>query len=1086
MPHLRVYSQILQTLLLILLAIDIYGAEKVLVNEEITTRINAHHGPLISDSDSLFLNQKKLNKDIDYTVDYSSGIFNLKNFQPSVADTLKIFYAPLPNWLRQRYGIVAESAPRSKENQNKDFKSVKPIINSPVSSRLQVNGAKKFSVFSETTGSSRFDQSLELTINGELTPGLQISGSVSDREYYSSSGSINSTISELDKINLKIKSKHLQAEIGDLEIYQLSGYGQPNIKQVSGLEVSFQNSKTSILATVARPRGRLETLSFNGSDLIQGPYRLFARGSINNIVPGSEKVWLNGRLLEKGADKDFTIDYSLATITFSPKVPVDSRSRIEVDFEPLSENYQKEYYRLQTGLALADSVYSFEFGYLHEGDNKNRLKIGQLSPADKLTLESIGDSTELAWSDGATADTSGSYVERFDSNGNRYFEYIGENLGDYSVLFSSVGNGLGEYQYIGSGVYQYVGAGFGEYLPQVPIPVPASEDYFNAGLIFKPIQNGMVSLKMQQSIYDQNLFSKLDDKNKAGGNYSFTALYGAAPGLKSKKTGGAVTVDFTGKKFKNISRQNHPDLGRIFLLPDSLDRTKDKVEIRAASSIILPTPYSLLFSGGLLDYKNKFNSGYGEIAIFPNNEKMILPTLSYRRLRAGLDSLGTEYHGRSDLFAADWNYSAGNTLDIQAGIKHNRRTNRYNVNKQGTTERDYNFGLKYKTVELKYEKYNEDTLITSWQNQLKRDRIILVYGGKITGIKTDLYLTTQRLKQNQLTQNQLMARIKYSYSPSGRNYSIGGSYSLSDENRYERGLRYIEVEPGFGKFIFEDSQYIPDPNGNYIEIEEILSNQAAVKKGERSFNLFYNPDNLYLRFGSNITEELLSDGQRTALWIVPFLSDSKESYLYRRLYYTSDIKLVRSSGFYIINLSGSYNFESRRVGGVDFEKYEQVLKTTIRQKSGSWYFSQEGSYFKYQRDSYYLSAGNIDGYKISVSTIKNIANSQISGELSFRSAEDDNGSQSKQYSAKIAPALRFANRGETVVSIMGYFQELTGGNFSSYRLTENLSGKKGGVWSIRSEYRVGRDIKFVLSFGGRFSDQRKPRNTGRGELIASF
>ncbi len=1086
MPHLRVYFQIFQTLLIILLAIDIYGAEKVLVNEEITTRIVVHYGPLISDSDSLFLNQKKLKRDIDYTVDYNSGIFNLKNHQPLAADTLKIFYTPLPSWLRKRYGIVAESVIRSKEGQNKAFNQVEPLITSPVSSRLQVNGAKKFSIFSETTGSSRFDQSLELTINGELTPGLQISGSVSDREYYSSSGSINSTISELDKINLKIKSKHFQSEIGDLEIYQPSGYGQPNIKQVSGLEVSYQNQKTSILATVARPRGRLETFSFNGSDLIQGPYRLFARGSINNIVPGSEKIWFNGRLLEKGADKDFTIDYSLATITFSPKVPVDSRSRIEVDFEPLSENYQKEYYRLQTGLALADSVYSFEFGYLHEGDNKNRLKIGQLSLADKLILENIGDSTDLAWSDGATADTSGNYVERFDSGGSRYFEYVGENLGDYSVQFSSVGNSLGEYQYVGSGVYQYVGAGFGEYLPQVSIPVPASEDYFNAGFKIKPIQDGIVSLKIRQSIYDKNLFSTIDDKNKTGGNYIFSALYGATPRLNSKETGGAFTVDFTGKKFKNISRQNHPDLGRIFLLPDSLNRSEDKIEIEAASSIVLSTPYSLLFSGGLLDYKNRFNSGYGEISIYPNNENAILPTLSYRRLRAGFDSLGNEYLGRGDLFAADWNYSAGNIIDIQAGIKQNRRTNRYNVNKRGTTERDYNLAMKYKTVELKYEKYNEDTLISNWQNQLKRDRIVLVYGGKITGIKTNLYLTTQKLKQNQLSQNQLMARIKYSYTPSGDNFSIGGSYSLSDENRYERGLRYIEVEPGFGKYIYEDSQYIPDQNGNYIEIEEILSNQASVKKGERSFNLFYNPENLYFRLSSNITEELLSEGQRTALWIIPFLSDKKESYLYRRLYYTSDIKLMRSSGFYIINITGSYNYESRRVGGADFEKYEQVLKITIRQKSGSWFFFQEGSYFKYQRDSYYLSAGNIDGYKISASTVKNIANSQISGELSFRSARDDTGSESKQYSAKFAPALRFANRGETVLSIMGYFQELTGGNFSSYRLTENLSGKKGGVWSIRSEYRVGSDIKFVLSFGGRFSDDRKPRNTGRGELIASF
>ena len=216
-----------------------------------------------------------------------------------------------------------------------------------------------------------------------------------------------------------------------------------------------------------------------------------------------------------------------------------------------------------------------------------------------------------------------------------------------------------------------------------------------------------------------------------------------------------------------------------------------------------------------------------------------------------------------------------------------------------------------------------------------------------------------------------------------------GSYSLSDENRFERGLRYIEVEPGFGKFIFEDSQYIPDPNGNYIEIDEILSSQAPVKKGERAFNLYYNPKEIYLRFGSSITEELLSEGKRTALWIIPFWSDKKQSYLFRKLYYTGVIKLLRSTGFYIVNLSGSYTFESRRIGGLDFEKFEKILKTTIREKSGNWHFRQEGSYFEYLRDSYYLSAGNVNGYKIGTGVIKHFSESQINGSLFYRQAEDE-------------------------------------------------------------------------------------------------
>ncbi|MCP4706028.1 MAG: hypothetical protein GY865_15625 [candidate division Zixibacteria bacterium] len=1083
MPHLRVKFYLI---IIVLMCTTVFGAQKTYVNEEVISRLKIHNGPIVSLSDSLFLNNKKLNRDVDYRIDYFSGIVTLQNYQPQFIDSLKIFFTPLPNWLRKMYGVQPEHTDRTTITPTNRFKPNEPLINSAISSKLQISGAKKFSILSETIGSSRFDQSLELSIKGELSPGLQISGSVSDREYYSSYGSINSTISELDKINLKIESKHFISEIGDLEIRQQSDFGQSDVKQVSGLEVAYKSKKMSMLATVARPRGRQETIRFSGRDLVQGPYRICVGSSIHPIIPGSEKVWFNGQLLEKGAEKDYSIDYSLATITFSPKVPVDSRSRVEVDFEPLNDSYQKEYYRFQTGLVSSDSVILFEFGYLHEGDNKNRLKTGELSAESKILLEGIGGNSELAWSDGAVPDSAGNYVERFDTGNNQYFEYVGDSQGDYSVRFSPVGENKGEYQYVGAGIYHYVGFGFGEYLPQVSIPIPIKEDYFNAGLLFKPAENSQVSLKIHQSLYDRNLFSTLDDNNNTDGKYIFSGRYGALPNLNSKQFGLSINADYTGKHYKFYTRKNIPDLERKYLIPDSLDILEDKIEVSTASSIILPTPYSILISGAILDLKNKFNSGYGEISIYPNSENSLFPTVSYRRLRADLDTSGVSYKGKGDTYDASWKYLISNSTEIKAAYNQSRRSNHYFSGKQGTTERQYNIAIKYKSAELRYEKYDEDTLVNNWQNQIKRNRIILAYNGKISGIKSNIYLTAQKLRQNQIDQNQLMAQIKYSYTPSISNLSIGGSYSLSDESRYERGLNYIEVEPGFGKFIFEDSQYIPDQFGDHIKVEEILSNQATVKKGERSFDLFYNPKDIYIRLGSNITEELLANGKRGALWIIPFLSDGKESYLYRRLNYKSDIKMIRYSGYYIINLSGSYKYESRRVGGADFEKYEQVFKTTIREKAGRWHFSQEGSYFKYQRDSYYLSAGNIDGYKIKADVIRYFGGSQVNSELYFRSARDKSGSKSKQLSVKIVPALRFANRGETVISVMGYFQELDGGDKYSYRLTENLSGKKGGVWSLRSEYRVGSDIKFVVSFGGRFSDDRKPRTTGRGELIASF
>ena len=77
-----------------------------------------------------------------------------------------------------------------------------------------------------------------------------------------------------------------------------------------------------------RPRGRFKSVGFRGQDRVQGPYRISADNVIESIVPGSENIWVDGHLLERGADKDYLMDYPAATVTFMPRNMIDSRSRI--------------------------------------------------------------------------------------------------------------------------------------------------------------------------------------------------------------------------------------------------------------------------------------------------------------------------------------------------------------------------------------------------------------------------------------------------------------------------------------------------------------------------------------------------------------------------------------------------------------------------------------------------------------------------------------------------------------------------------------------------------------------------------------
>ncbi|UCD95440.1 MAG: hypothetical protein JSU69_05155, partial [Candidatus Zixiibacteriota bacterium] len=512
----------------------------------------------------------------------------------------------------------------------------------------------------------------------------------------------------------------------------------------------------------------------------------------------------------------------------------------------------------------------------------------------------------------------------------------------------------------------------------------------------------------------------------------------------------------------------------------------DQREFTGASSVMLPGSHNLHPTSCFLDYEDQFASYTGTVAIYPDTGVQLLPSLSYTRITSRLDTTGLRLKGEDEILAGKLAWHAGEKSSVDAAFNYDRRWNQYSRELRGTTEKQYVLTVGYQTAALTFEHYDEDTLVSDWADLMRRDRATFSVTRRMGQVKGDLYLVGQKLTRENLTEEQLLARTSLSYSSAKRNLSVGVSYSLSDENRFERGLRYIEVEPGQGKFIFSDGQYIPDPEGNFIEIEEIHSNQASVKKGEKSFNLTYNPDDIYLKLLSNSSDEVLANGTRNVLWILPFYSDNGQPYWQRKLLYQGELKLLRLGGYYLINLSASYNFESRLIGGTDFEKYEKTFRAGFNESSGDWRYIQEGTYFEYQRDSYYSSPGNIEGFKLALSVIRTFVGGQINSSFSYRFAEDQAQSSSKQFVLTVNPLFRFVAGGETSIKIQAYRQLLDAVGTISYRLRDNLYGERGIIWSIRSDYKVRRNLKFTVSFNGRHSDDRKPRIIGRGELIASF
>jgi len=1064
---------------------DLPAAERKIPASPSTTRVRIHPGMIITGSDSIYVNAGILSRDREYTIDYLNGIVYF-NTDFSDNDTLTIIYTPLPSWLKKRYGLdpdISRETPYEIPLSGIE-KEIPPRY--PSASTMTIQGAKKFSLLSRTGETSQFNQSLELSLQGEISPGLEISGAVSDQGYDPAYGFLNSRISELDKLNLEIKSRAFQAGIGDLEMTETTDRGYPVMKRFSGMRAALQVNKFSVMSAFGRPQGRFTTSKFTGLNNIQGPYRLTAENIVAPVVPGSEIVWLNGRRLDRGADKDYIMDYSSATITFTSRVPVDSRTRIEVDFEPLTSDYQKEMYRFSTAFADHDSTLFLGFDLIDEGDNKNRLKSGDLSQSDIARLEAIGDSVSRNFKPGEIEDTLGDYILATDSLGDQYFQYVGDSLGDYRVSFTAVPSGTGDYIYEGADRFRYVGKNRGDYLPQIRIPVPANERFYQTQVRFKPGKIANVGMTVRQTDYDRNLFSSLDDNNNIGRQYHLLAETGHIPEKSIGRSGARLSVKITDEHFVPRVRSDQPDLARKFYFPENFSSDKGQEEFDFAGALGLPGPYNLHLSTGLLDYDDRFNSYFGIITIVPSTNFRFLPKLFYHRLKAELDSTGRQRPGNYEGFGGALTHALYDRLNLDLQFHWRRGWNHYQLELKGTTETDLSAAIRYRSFAFEVQHYLEDTLDVDWRTQFKSSRAVISFVDQESPLKKSVYIVGRKTGLEDAEEYRLMGRFDIAYNSIPKNLAVESSYSLSDESRFERGLRYLEVEPGQGKFILDNDQYIPDPQGNYIEIEELHSRRTAVKKDAKSFMITCTPDDFYLRLLSNSTEELLPEGRRSLFWLIPFISYDNQPCLFRKLLYTGEVKLIRTADYFIVNLSASHNLESRRLGESLYERYDNVLKAKFHQPYRNWLFFQDGTVFKSLRDGYFSSPGNIRGYQLAAGVARILKVTQINGSFAFRHAVDDKQSKSDLFIVVLDQKIRSFRTGQTQIEIEGYLQSLSSRGPVSYRLTDNHDGRKGLNWSLRFDNEIKKDLKIMISFRARHAEGRTPEFFGKGEVIASF
>jgi hypothetical protein len=331
-----------------------------------------------------------------------------------------------------------------------------------------------------------------------------------------------------------------------------------------GTEYSF---KTSVSAAVSK--GKYARNAFQGQEGNQGPYRLTGNnGEIYIVVlAGTERVFIDGQLMVRGADRDYVIDYNAGEITFSPTRLITKDKRIEVEFQYSNDAYLRTTF--YAGQEVAADQWKFRFNFYNEQDAKNQPLQQTLTDTQKVILEDAGDSVENAFVesvDSVPFTYDRPLYKKTDSLGYAIYVYSSDpDSAHYAVDFSYVGTNKGNYvisdNLVNGRVYQWVvpvnEIPQGQYEPIVPLIAPQRTQMLTAGGDYVIGTRTTLTAEGAMSNNDVNTFS---DKGNSD-NVGFGLYLGAqhkipldTSGRNKKQLLLSSQYEFAGSRFKPLER----------------------------------------------------------------------------------------------------------------------------------------------------------------------------------------------------------------------------------------------------------------------------------------------------------------------------------------------------------------------------------------------------------------------------------------------------------------------------------------------------------------------------------------------------
>ncbi|RRJ91679.1 hypothetical protein [Flavobacterium macacae] len=1093
----------------------------------------------VSINKSFFRLQDALGNDIDttfYKVDFQKSLLIFKN-NFKTEDSLNVRYFAYPEYLTKEYSIYDDSRVVSNESGTGNLYKVSrdPISTFKPFDGLNTSGSITRGITIGNNQNSVVNSNLDLQITGKISDKVSLRASIQDSNIPLQEGGYSQKLDEFDQIFIELFAEKWNIRAGDLFLENRQSRFLNFNKKVQGLAANFNfgtpEKKTNIFASAALVRGQYAKSTFVGQEGNQGPYKLQGpNGELYILViSGSERVFVNGILLTRGENKDYTIDYNAGEIIFTSLFPITSEMRINVEYQYSDRNYTR--FVTYAGATHEEEKWSIG-GYLYsENDVKNQPLQQNLSAEQVAILKEAGDDSALMTAPSAYID---SYSEnkilyrKTQISGVEIYEFSTDQEEElYNVRFTLVGANQGNYTLANSAavgrIYQYVaplnGIPQGNYEPIVRLVAPTKIQIATVMAKYKPSEKTLVDFEIGISNNDLNLFSSVADSDNSG----VAGRIYAKQRLLSKKweIDAFANYQFVQKEFKTIERLFTIEFDRDWNLVNPLGNQSLLI---SGANFNLPGKGSAKYQLEKLDFSESFSGSRHVVdglfrfknLMIQNSGSILKSDSDYSESMFIRNQSQARYH-----FNKNW---VGGSFRLEDNEERLKETNQFSALSQRFHEFGAFVGRGDSTkvfVELGYLQRSNDSLVNGLIQKVNTSNSYYLKSRLLKTDKSDLslFVNYRNLKfedSERKNEPSLNSRLLYNDRYFDQLIQVTTAYETTSGTIPQQEFTYLKVEAGQGIYVWIDYN-----NNNIQELEEF---EIAQFSDQAEYVRIFLPNQIFIKTHQNKFSQsvILNANQwQNEKGFKKFLS-----YFYNQTSFLIDRKIIRGNANFDLNPFSTSDddllgLNSSIRNSLFYNRGKQdhsVTLTYLRNRAKnllsvgsqennnrsyqfqyahllkkSWLFGLVGKTIESETISENYASKNfeLNGYQLAPK-ISYLFSRNASWDLFYEYQDKKNQINDLETLQQHRFGTSFTYNSEAKLTMNGEFSlyqnDFAGDELSpvAYQMLEGLQAGQNLTWRLLIQKNLTQYLDVNVNYQGRKSEESKTIHTGSVQLRAYF